>query len=134
MNAKELFNAIKTSYGSGIFGDGLEVDTYIGTEGVFPILAIIPIPEAEEVSFSSDRFNVFDTMDVYCLQNMPELDFKASTIFDPAKAGEVKLLKSFYPYMKNITILESLTAFQKFDDGVISSGYRIKIKNSPFCP
>ena len=134
MNAKELFNSIKTSYGSGIFGSGEEVDTYIGTEGIFPILAIIPIPEAEEVSFISDRFNVFDTMDVYCLQNAAELDSLTSVVFDPAKAGEVKLLKSFYPYMKEITIVESLTTFQKFDDGVISSGYRIKIKNSPFCP
>lgn len=134
MNAKELFNAIKTSYGSGIFGDGLEVDTYISTEGVSPVLAVVPFPEAEEVSFVADRFNVFDTIDVYCLQNMPELDFLSSTIFDIAKAGEVKLLKSLYPYMKDITILESLTAFQKFSDGVVSSGYRIKIKNSPFCP
>ena len=134
MNAKELFNAIKTSYGSGIFGNGEEIDAYIGTEGVFPILAVIPIPEAEEVSFVADRFNVFDTMDVYCLQNATELDVLTSAVFDPAKAGEVKLLKSLYPYMKDITILESLTAFQKFNDGVISSGYRIKIKNSPFCP
>lgn len=134
MNAKEFFNAIKTSYGSGIFGDGLEIDTYVSTEGVFPILAVIPIPEAEEVSFISDRFNVFDTVDVYCLQNAAELDTLTSVVFDPAKAGEVKLLKSFYPYMKNINIVESLTSFQRFDDGVVSSGYRIKIKNSPFCP
>lgn len=134
MNAKEIFNAIKTSYGSGVFGDGEEVDTYIGTEGIFPILAIIPIPEAEEVSFISDRFNVFDTVDVYCLQNAVELDNLTSIVFDIAKAGEIKLLKSFHPYMKNINIVESLTSFQRFDDGVISSGYRIKIKNSPFCP
>ena len=134
MNAKELFNAIKTSYGSGIFGDGEEINTYIGTEGIFPILAIMPIPEAEDVSFTADRFNVFDTMDVYCLQNAAELDSLTSVVFDPAKAGEVKLLKSFYPYMKEITIVESLTTFQNSDDGVISSGYRIKIKNSPFCP
>lgn len=134
MNAKELFNSIKTSYGSGIFGSGEEVDMYVGTEGIFPILAIIPIPEAEEVSFVSDRFNVFDTMDVYCLQNAAELDNLTSIVFDVAKTGEIKLLKSFYPYMKNINIVESLTSFQRFDDGVVSSGYRIKIKNSPFCP
>lgn len=134
MDAKQLFTSIVSDYGSGIFGSFEEANNHISSGGAFPILVFIPIPANESVSFVADRFSISDEVDVYCLQNMPELDFQTSVVFDPAKAGEVKLLKSFYKYINNVTVIQSLTEFQKFSDGVISSGYKIKVKNSPFCP